>query len=311
MNRSVRAHLFLLIVNLFYGAGFTVTKMVMPEFIKPFGFILIRVSITTTLFFILHWFWLKEKVEKKDFLLLMACGMFGVVINQEMFFKGLSITTPINAALIMIMTPILVFVISFFLSHEKATWQKITGLVIGLSGALVILAGKGFNFSSDTLLGDLFILINATSYAIYLVMVRPLMKKYHPLTVIKWVFLFGLIPVTLFGYRQLGEVQWHTFTAQTWAATAFVVVCTTFLAYLLNMLALREVHSSVVGAYIYLQPAIATIISISLGKDVITFEKVLSAVLIFSGVYLVSFAGGVKLFNRPDKEPDSDDMILE
>jgi len=228
-----------------------------------------------------------------------------------MFFKGLSITTPINAALIMIMTPILVFVISFFLSHEKATWQKITGLVIGLSGALVILAGKGFNFSSDTLLGDLFILINATSYAIYLVMVRPLMKKYHPLTVIKWVFLFGLIPVTLFGYRQLGEVQWHTFTAQTWAATAFVVVCTTFLAYLLNMLALREVHSSVVGAYIYLQPAIATIISISLGKDVITFEKVLSAVLIFSGVYLVSFAGGVKLFNRPDKEPDSDDMILE
>ena len=311
MNRSVRAHLFLLIVNLFYGAGFTVTKMVMPEFIKPFGFILIRVSITTTLFFILHWFWLKEKVEKKDFLLLMACGMFGVVINQEMFFKGLSITTPINAALIMIMTPILVFVISFFLSHEKATWQKITGLVIGLSGALVILVGKGFNFSSDTLLGDLFILINATSYAIYLVMVRPLMKKYHPLTVIKWVFLFGLIPVTLFGYRQLGEVQWHTFTAQTWAATAFVVVCTTFLAYLLNMLALREVHSSVVGAYIYLQPAIATIISISLGKDVITFEKVLSAVLIFSGVYLVSFAGGVKLFNRPDKEPDSDDMILE
>ncbi len=311
MNRSVRAHLFLLIVNLFYGAGFTVTKMVMPEFIKPFGFILIRVSITTTLFFILHWFWLKEKVEKKDFLLLMACGMFGVVINQEMFFKGLSITTPINAALIMIMTPILVFVISFFLSHEKAIWQKITGLVIGLSGALVILAGKGFNFSSDTLLGDLFILVNATSYAIYLVMVRPLMKKYHPLTVIKWVFLFGLIPVTLFGYQQLGEVQWHTFTAQTWAATAFVVVCTTFLAYLLNMLALREVHSSVVGAYIYLQPAIATIISISLGKDVITFEKVLSAVLIFSGVYLVSFAGGVKMFNRPDKEPDSDDMIME
>lgn len=311
MNRSVRAHLFLFIVNLFYGAGFTVTKMVMPEFIKPFGFILIRVSITTTLFFILHWFWLKEKVEKKDFLLLLACGMFGVVINQEMFFKGLSMTTPINAALIMIMTPILVFVISFFLAHEKATWQKITGLVLGLGGALVILAGKGFNFSSATLLGDLFILINATSYAIYLVMVRPLMKKYHPLTVIKWVFFFGLIPVTLFGYRQLGQVQWHTFTAQTWAATAFVVVCTTFLAYLLNMLALREVHSSVVGAYIYLQPVIATIISISLGKDAITFEKVLSAVLIFSGVYLVSFAGGVKMFNRPEKEPDSDDMLLE
>ncbi len=311
MNKSLRAHLFLFIVNLFYGAGFTVSKLVMPEFIKPFGFIFIRVSITTTLFFILHRFWLDEKIEKKDFLLLMVCGMFGVVINQEMFFAGLSITTPINAALIMIMTPILVFVISFFLNHEKATWQKILGLVLGLSGALVILAGRGFNFSSDTLLGDLFILINATSYAIYLVIVRPLMKKYHPLTVVKWVFFFGQIPVTVMGVQQFNQIEWYTFSTQTWIAVAFIIICTTFLAYLLNMLALREVHSSVVGAYIYLQPILATIISISLGKDEITFEKILSAVLIFSGVYLVSFAGNIKMFNKPKEEPDSDDMILE
>ena len=311
MNKSIRAHVFLFIVNLFYGAGFTVSKLVMPEFIKPFGFIFIRVSITTTLFFILHRFWLDEKIEKKDFLLLMVCGMFGVVINQEMFFAGLSITTPINAALIMIMTPILVFVISFFLNHEKATWQKILGLVLGLSGALVILAGRGFNFSSDTLLGDLFILINATSYAIYLVIVRPLMKKYHPLTVVKWVFFFGQIPVTVMGVQQFNQIEWYTFSTQTWIAVAFIIICTTFLAYLLNMLALREVHSSVVGAYIYLQPILATIISISLGKDEITFEKILSAVLIFSGVYLVSFAGNIKMFNKPKEEPDSDDMILE
>ena len=283
----------------------------MPEFIKPFGFIFIRVSITTTLFFILHRFWLKEKIEKKDFMLLMVCGMFGVVINQEMFFTGLSITTPINAALIMIMTPILVFVISFFMSHEKATWQKIFGLALGLTGALVILAGKEFNFSSKTLLGDLFILINATSYAIYLVIVRPLMKKYHPLTVIKWIFFFGLIPVTAFGIGQFSQIEWHTFTTQTWLAVLFVVICTTFFAYLLNMLALREVHSSVVGAYIYLQPILATIISISLGKDQITFEKILSAVLIFTGVYFVSFAGNLKMFNHPTQEPDSDDMLLE
>ncbi len=311
MNKSLRAHLFLFIVNLFYGAGFTVTKLVMPEFIKPFGFIFIRVSITTILFFILHRLWLEEKIEKKDFLLLIVCGMFGVVINQEMFFAGLSITTPINAALIMIMTPILVFVFSFFMNHEKATWKKITGLILGLSGALVILAGRGFNFSSETLLGDLFILINATSYAIYLVMVRPLMKKYHPLTVVKWVFFFGLIPVTAFGLQQFNQIEWHIFSSQTWAAVVFVIVCTTFLAYLLNMLALREVHSSVVGAYIYMQPILATIISISVGKDKITFEKILSAVLIFSGVYMVSFAGNIKMFNKPKEEPDSDDMILE
>lgn len=283
----------------------------MPEFIKPFGFIFVRVSVTTTLFFLLHRFWIKEKVEKKDFILLATCALFGVVVNQEMFFMGLSITTPINAALIMIMTPILVFVISFFMAHEKATWQKILGILLGAAGALIIISGKGFSFTGKTVLGDLFILINATSYAVYLVIVRPLMKKYHPLTVITWVFAFGLIPVTVFGFNQFQEIGWTTFTAQAWLGLAFVVVCTTFFAYLLNVLALREVHSSVVGAYIYLQPVLATIISVSLDKDEVTFEKILSAILIFSGVYMVSFAGGIKFFGRPKTNPDTDDMLLE
>lgn len=309
--KNLRAHVYLFIVNLFYGAGFTVSKMVMPEFIKPFGFIFIRVSITTALFFLLHRFWINEKVEKKDFLLMAVCGLFGVVVNQEMFFMGLSITTPINAALIMIMTPILVFVISFFLAHEKATWQKIAGILLGAAGALIIISGKGFSFSGQTVLGDLFILINATSYAVYLVIVRPLMKKYHPLTVITWVFAFGLIPVTVFGFNQFNQIDWSSFTPQAWLGVAFIVICTTFFAYLLNILALREVHSSVVGAYIYLQPVLATIISVSLGKDQITFEKILSALLIFSGVYMVSFAGGIKLFNKPKTEPDTDDMLME
>lgn len=309
--KNFRAHIFLFIVNLFYGAGFTVSKMVMPEFIKPFGFIFIRVSTVSTLFFLLHYFWQREKVERKDFFLLAICGLFGVVINQEMFFLGLSITTPINASLIMIMTPILVFVISFFLAHEKVTWQKILGIVLGALGAFVIISGKGFNFSGNTVMGDLFILINATSYAVYLVIVRPLMKKYHPLTVVKWVFFFGLFPVTIFGFQQFVSVQWHTFTAQVWFAVAFIVICTTFLAYLLNMLALREVHSSVVGAYIYLQPILSTIISILVGKDELSFEKIISAVLIFSGVYLVSFSEGIKFFNKPKEEPDTDDMLME
>ena len=115
----------------------------------------------------------------------------------------------------------------------------------------------------------------------------------------------------VFGFEQFRQIRWDVFTTQTWMAVSFVIICTTFLAYLLNMLALREVHSSVVGAYIYMQPILATMISISLGKDRITFEKILSALLIFSGVYLVSFAGNIKVFSKPLQEPDSDDMILE
>lgn len=290
MDRKLRAHLFLLIVNLFYGAGFSVTKLVMPQFIQPFGFILIRVSVTGLLFLIIQRVVIKENIQLKHLPLFMASALFGVVINQEMFFLGLEQTTPINAALIMITTPILVFVISFFMKYEKATWQKVLGLFFGAGGALLIMSGKGFSFSSSTLVGDLFILLNATSYAVYLVIVRPLMKQYHPLTVVTYVFLFGLLPVFVFGFNQFAAIDWNQFTITAWSGLVFIVVCTTFFAYLLNMLALREVSSSVVGAYIYLQPVLASIIAILLNQDVISTEKIIAASSIFLGVSLVSFS---------------------
>jgi drug/metabolite transporter (DMT)-like permease len=277
----------------------------MPAFILPQGFILIRVVVTTVLFFIVGRFWGNEKVAIKDYPLLIACSLFGVVINQEMFFAGLNITTPINGALIMIMTPILVMVISFFSGHEQLSWQKVSGMVLGTAGAFIIISGKGLNFSSKTALGDFFILLNASSYAIYLVIVRPLMKKYHPMTIIKWVFLFGMPWVIVMGAGQFRSIQWPAFTTGVWLAVAFVVFCTTFCAYLFNVIALREVHSSIVGAYIYLQPILATLISILVGKDSITTEKIISAVLIFSGVYMVSFAG------RPLRQDDPDVVVLE
>jgi drug/metabolite transporter (DMT)-like permease len=305
MSRKLIAHILLFLVNFFYGANFIVSKLVMPAFILPQGFILIRVVVTTVLFFIVGRFWGNEKVAIKDYPLLIACSLFGVVINQEMFFAGLNITTPINGALIMIMTPILVMVISFFSGHEQLSWQKVSGMVLGTAGAFIIISGKGLNFSSKTALGDFFILLNASSYAIYLVIVRPLMKKYHPMTIIKWVFLFGMPWVIVMGAGQFRSIQWPAFTTGVWLAVAFVVFCTTFCAYLFNVIALREVHSSIVGAYIYLQPILATLISILVGKDSITTEKIISAVLIFSGVYMVSFAG------RPLRQDDPDVVVLE
>ena len=305
MSRKLIAHVLLFLVNLFYGANFIVSKLVMPAYVLPQAFILIRVTVTTTLFFIVGHFWGNEKIAKKDFPLLIVCSLMGVVINQEMFFAGLNITTPINGSLIMIMTPILVMVISFFSGHEQLTWQKVTGMLLGTAGAFIIISGRGLNFSSKTALGDFYILLNATSYAIYLVAVRPLMKRYHPMSIIKWVFLFGVPWVVVLGAGQFRAIQWPTFTAGIWLAVGFVVFCTTFCAYLFNVIALREVHSSIVGAYIYLQPILATLISIVIGKDTLTTEKIISAVLIFSGVYMVSFAG------RPLRQNDPDVVVLE
>ena len=305
MSRKLIAHVLLFLVNLFYGANFIVSKLVMPAYVLPQAFILIRVTVTTTLFFIVGHFWGNEKIAKKDFPLLIVCSLMGVVINQEMFFAGLNITTPINGSLIMIMTPILVMVISFFSGHEQLTWQKVAGMLLGTAGDFIIISGRGLNFSSKTALGDFYILLNATSYAIYLVAVRPLMKRYHPMSIIKWVFLFGVPWVVVLGAGQFRAIQWPTFTIGIWLAVGFVVFCTTFCAYLFNVIALREMHSSIVGAYIYLQPILATLISIVIGKDTLTTEKIISAVLIFSGVYMVSFAG------RPLRQNDPDVVVLE
>jgi drug/metabolite transporter (DMT)-like permease len=298
MSRKLIAHILLLLVNLFYGVNFVVSKSLMPDFLQPQAFIFIRVSITVALFFLLDFFWINETPKWRDMPLLFACAMFGVVINQEMFFAGLNLTTPVNGALIMIMTPILVMVVSFFLRYEKPRWYKIAGILLGAFGAFLIISGKGLSFSSATMKGDLFILMNAASYAVYLVMVRPLMKKYHPMTVIKWVFLLGLIPVVVLGWEQFQTIQWHTYTASIWIALAFVVVCVTFCAYLFNILALREVHSSVVGAYIYLQPIFAALLSAFFKYDTFDFMKLIAAGFIFSGVFLVAF--GSYFFEKRD-----------
>jgi drug/metabolite transporter (DMT)-like permease len=298
-NRVFVAHILLLLVNLFYGANFIVSKTVMPEYLLPQAIILIRVCVTVALFFLLDFFWVNERIRKEDFLLLFLCSMFGVVINQEMFFAGLNLTTPVNGALIMITTPILVMVISAFTKHENLTWYKILGIIFGAFGAFLIISGKGFSFSSKTLKGDVFILLNAASYALYLVIVRPLMKKYHPMTVIKWVFAFGLIPVIVLGWEQLQNTDWQRFATNTWFALVFIIFFVTFCAYLFNMLALREVHSSVVGAYIYLQPIFAAILSAFYGYDTFNPQKLLAAFFIFSGVFLAAF--GSMVFERRKK----------
>jgi len=289
-RENITAHLALLAANIIYGANFSIAKAIMPEYIKPFGFIVLRGIGAILLFWLFHALMMREKVERQDFPKIALCAVFGIAINQMLFFKGLSITTPINAAIVMTSTPVLVLLAASLLLREKITRSKIIGIVSGITGALlIILVGKDFSFGSETMLGDLLVLINASSYAVYLVMVKPLMKKYHPLTVIKWIFLFGFFMVLPFGYKQAMEIDWAIMPARILWGVAFVIVCLTFLTYLFNSYALSRVSPATVSIYIYSQPVFATAIAISLGNDSITALKVIAAVLIFGGVYLVSW----------------------
>ena len=289
MNKQVLAHLALISANVLYAGNYTIAKWIMPSYILPFGFIFIRVLGALIFFWALHFVSTKERIAKEDWLRLFFCGMFGVAINQLMFFKGLDITTPVNASLMMVVTPILVVTIAILAKIDQFSWAKIMGISLGAIGALVIMMGKNFNFNSSTALGDFFVFINATSYGIFLTIVKPLMKKYKPLTVIKWVFTFGFIPVFFVGWNELQLIDWSTFTTGTWWSLVYVVLGVTCFAYLFNIFALSKVNPSVVGIYIYLQPFLAALIAVYYQADKFDVSKLIAAVFIFTGVYLVSF----------------------
>ena len=295
MTKSTKVHGSLFLVALIYAATFSIAKEVMPHYIKPMGLITIRVWGAVSLLWVTHFLFVKESIfGKKDFLMLLKCAVFGVAANMLLFFKGLAITTPINAAILMVTTPLFVAFFSFFLLNEKVTKLKVIGLCFGVFGAILLLLGPSLSFNSTTLWGDLMVMTNAIIYAYYLIVAKPLLHKYSPITVIKWTFFFGGLLVIPFGFTELKEVQWQAIPNSIWSAIIFLIIGATFITYVLNAWALRNANVTLVGAYIYLQPVLATIIAVSMGKDSLTLPKVLFSLLIFTGVYLVGLPNDAK-----------------
>ena len=276
-------------VSLIYGVSFTIAKDVMPTYIKPFGFILLRVFGATILFWLISFFGPTEKIQLKDFPRIIAAAFFGVALNMLTFFKGLSFTSPISAAVIMVTTPIIVLILSAIIMKEKMIKRKIFGILLGLFGTgFLILYGRSIGNAANAPLGNLLVFINAVSYAFYLILVKKLMDKYNAFTFIKWIYTFGLLMVLPFGWSEYQEIQWATIPTYILWEIVFVVLFTTFFTYLFNLVSMRELKPTTVAVFIYLQPLFATIFAISLGKDELTFVKIVSAVLIFVGVYLVT-----------------------
>lgn len=291
---NVKAHLALFVVNLLYSINYLVAKGLMPSLIGANGFIVLRVLGATTLFWILLAF-AYEKVAKKDLIRIAICGIFGVGVNQLFFFNGLMRTSPVNASVIMVTTPILVLVLSLIFMKELISRKQITGVLIGAIAA-VILSLNASGQGTSTGLGDLFILLNAASYGIYLILVKPLMSKYNALTIITWVFTFGLVVVLLwpFSLSELKAVDWNLFNTTSYLKLIFVIVGVTFMPYLLMVYAMKTVSPYVASVYIYLQPVLAALfiyLYAAFGMENYMSDlgllKVICACLIFLGVYLV------------------------
>ena len=219
----------------------------------------------------------------------MLGALFGIALNQLSFFKGLSMTTPINASVIMVTSPILVLIFSSFLLNEKATKKKILGIFIGLFGAvMLIIFGKDNGMASNATLGNLLVFVNASSYGLYLILIKNLTKKYHAITLAKWLYLFGLIMVIPFGISEFSEVDWNTMPLPILYRVGFIIIFTSFMTYMFNLFAIKELKPTTLSIFIYLQPVIASSYALFVGSDSLNVIKVAATVLIFIGVYLVT-----------------------
>lgn len=279
----------LFMVQLLYGLNYTFAKHVINDgFIGASGFVVLRVIGALILFWLLGLFLPKEKIEKRDFLRFIVAAIFGVFINMLLFLKGLELTSPIHASSIMTITPVIILILSYFVLKESITRLKLVGVFLAFGGALILtIYGKSVRVADNVLLGNIFIFLNAVSYSIYVILIKQLTKKYHPLTFIKWLFLFGMLMVFPFGYSEIQEIELSTFTPYIYGSVTFVILGATFGTYLLNPLALSKLKASTVGAFIYLQPAIAGLFAIAMGADDIDPVKLLAMLIIFTGVYLV------------------------
>jgi len=283
------AFLLAFLAALIYGVSFTVAKEVMPLYIRPFGFILIRVLGAALLFWTVGIFLKKEKIETQDYPRLLLGALFGIALNQLSFFKGLSMTTPINASVIMVTTPILVLIFSSFLLKEKASKKKLLGIFVGLFGAvMLIIFGKDKGMASNATLGNLLVFINASSYGLYLILIKNLTKKYHAITLAKWLYLFGLIMVIPFGISEFSAVDWPTMPLPILYRVGFIIVFTSFMTYMFNLFAIKELKPTTLSIFIYLQPVIASSYALFVGSDSLNVIKVAATFLIFIGVYLVT-----------------------
>lgn len=293
------AHLALLGVSLIYGSSFLIAKGAMADAVPPRAFIQFRVTGAALLFWLLAPWTSSDRIyrmPRKDFLRLALSAVFGVTTNMLFFFEGLNRTTPVNASIMMVSGPIAVLIVGALLVKERITPPKIVGIALGAFGALLlILSGANYDlsglFQNDVALGNLFVLINAVSYAVYLVIVKPLMARYNAIFIIRWIFTLGILFVLPFGGPQVMEIDWATWNVNVIYSVAFVIVGTTFLTYLGNIIALKTLHPATVGAYIYLQPLIAGFLSLFYAGEEWGVDMLIGGAAIFAGVYFVSFYG--------------------
>lgn len=289
MDQKIKAHLGLIGTNLFFATNYSIVKYFTGHhYAGPFGLNLIRIGVSLVFFWIFPFFNSDRiKIQKNEIIPLILCALTAIAINQMLFIKGLSLTFSIHASLLTLITPIMITIIAARILKEKLTTEKIIGLVMGASGAILLIASKEQTAPGEhIILGDFLVLLSALSYAFYFILVKPFMNKYSAIYVMRWVFTFGFFLILPLCTNEFSKITWNIFTLKDWFFLFLLTIPGTFLAYIFNAYGIKKLNASVAGAYIYSQPVFAVTIAMIFLKEQLSFYKILAAILIFTGVFL-------------------------
>ena len=291
MQKKILPLLAATVATTIYGLNHTIAKMVMPIYIGSLGLVLLRVLGATIIFWTIGLFFKSKPIEKKDRFTIIKCGLFGMSINIAAFIAGLDYSTPVNSSILIIISPIFVVILSFFIFRNKINLLKILGIIMGFIGALILILNADSNSSvgRNIPLGNFLFIVNSISYAYYLIIVKPMAQKYDLITLFKWLFLIGLIFNFPLGINQFTDVNWSSLPIkEAILPMTFVVICTTVMTYFLNGYALSKITSTEVAVFMYLQPIIGIVFAIFTKSDTISLTIIIASILIFIGVYLTS-----------------------
>jgi drug/metabolite transporter (DMT)-like permease len=281
----------LVAANFFFGTNIIAVKKISPLLIDPLGLSFARMFITAILLISIPIFIKeKEKIEKKDYLILIIAGLLGVTCNQIFSITGISKTNPIHASLLIMATPIIVSVLAAIFLHEKFGWNKMVGLFFGISGASILITSRTALHSGNpaSLSGDIFIVLGAFCYSIYLILIRKISSKYKPLTILRFVFIFGTIFSIPLCAPSFYNASWNDFHGLEWYAIFHIIMLGTFLSYLLMNMGVSKWGPSKTGSYIYFQPLFGTAAAVLILNETLTMIKIAAGCLIVVGVWVTS-----------------------
>lgn len=281
-------HIALFVANVIFGINTPITRTIVPEVLDPFVVTFFRMMGAAILFWAISPFTKKEKVPPRDIMLFFFASLFAIVLNQTSFIYGLSKTSPIDASLVVTLLPIVTMLLSAIIIKEPITWLKAVGVLTGASGAIILVLNSNNESSSGSMIGNLIVLGSVTSFALYLTLFKDLISRYSPLTAMKWMFLFAALLTFPMSFNLLTSTDISQFDTSVYLRIGYVVILATFLTYMLIPIGQKTIRPTTISMYNYLQPVMASILAILIGLDKFGPDKIISAALVFMGVYIVT-----------------------